>query len=143
MTGKQTSSIGSFFRILLSNIIVLFFIAACIYQGIYKFNNMSETAQRTITRFAINGDWIDIILYFCLAVLLIILIVYFDKVRLQKRHRDRRIMKLEKTIDELKNKYENPPKKEKTVNVENLPNVENLSKFAENQPNEKNITEDK
>ncbi|MEL7570008.1 MAG: hypothetical protein AAGU14_05535 [Eubacteriaceae bacterium] len=127
MKGKQTSSVGSFFRILLSNIIILFFVTACVYQGVYKLNNLSPIAERTITKFAINAEWIDIVLFFCSAVLLIILIIYFDKAKLQKRRRDKKIIKLENTIEELKYKYENPQKNENTTQiVETESNEENL-----------------
>lgn len=107
---KKTGSAGSFFKVLLANIIVLFFIAACVYQCIYKFNNLSSIAEKTITRFAINAEWVDIILYFCLAVLLIVLLFYIDKTKIQKRRRDKKITKLETTIEELKYKNENTPK---------------------------------
>jgi len=127
MKGKQTGSVGSFFRILLSNIIILFFVTACFYQGVYKLNNLSPIAERTITKFAINAEWIDIVLFFCSAVLLIILIIYFDKAKLQKRRRDKKIIKLENTIEELKYKYENPQKNENTTQiVETESNEENL-----------------
>lgn len=132
MKEKQTGSAASFFRILLSNIIILFFVAACVYQGVYKLNNLSQVAQRTITRFAINSEWIDIVLFFCSAVLLIILIVYFDKVKLQKRRRDKKISKLENTIEELKHKYESVQKND------NAPKIIETESNKENSDTEKN-----
>lgn len=101
---KKSSKVDAFFKRLLGNIFIVLLIAACVYKIVEKYHNIFLILSKTYTRFTVTLQWIDIGLFICLTLTLIIILFILNRTGFQKRAKDKKIKELEEEIEKLKNK---------------------------------------